>query len=572
MQLSPASEDAIISKMVAHGATQFSRLLYLSNKILDLVRSNRITFIMAPTDAALQAFANRYSKQMQDLATTKLGQTIVENHFSSTFDGLQASALMLSGRILPLDSKVVPNYGIIGGGKIGNTIIYFISIVIIYPDQDKLWRTERSAGFKSALGPEGFKALILQGSIKGQDLINLCSTNFEAKEFCDKKDAASGRTIFHTLLEREFGIDLPGTENAKNEYLYHYRGSYTYYTHARGNVLIPRLGMEPIRATLVSDEKHLEALRIGMILICLTIENKIKAYTFDATLGINGAGFTEIPVALGYHSIPPPLPIDDAFALPKIKKLTSHDYDSVVMLYALGYNGHIYVAKITARPILEFHDQSLTLRLFDISGRFGLYRPTNSVVKRVTLGHPSRVHHLASHITEVPSNAVAIFNQGDSLMLQNMGYCAVNDLKYGVVHVLNDFPGGKFQCDVNHVFFNSSWRQVFILTDLGELWSNKYDRTTSRGEGWIKLRIPEGSQIIDVYPNAGISLGSYVPAFLNSRGEIMMIDYTFTNGTVAIIATIPGLAKLFGFMLENGPVSPVKFGQNVIVGMTDRIA
>jgi hypothetical protein len=569
MQLSPVSEDAIISKMVIHGATQFSRLLYLSNKILDLVRSNRITFIMAPTDAALQAFATRYSKPLQDLADTKLGQTIVENHFSSTFDGLQASARMLSGQILPLDAKVVPNYGIVGGGKIGNVIIYFISIVIIYPDQDKLWRTERSAGFKSNLGTDGFKALILQGSIKGQDLINLCSTNFEAKEFCDKKDAASGRTIFHTLLEREFGIDLPGSENAKNEYLRHYRGSYTYYTHVRGNVLIPRLGVEPLRATLVSDEKHLEVLRVGMILICLTIENKIKAYTFDATLGVNGAGFTEIPVALGHHLIPPPLPVDDVFDLPKIKKLTSYSYNGVVMLYALGYNGHIYIAQITARPMLEFHDQTFTYPLIDISGRVGLYRPTNSMVKSIQLNHPSMKD--SGQIAEVPQNAVGIFNQGNSLILQNTGYCAVNDLKYGVVYVLNDFPGGKFQCDVNHIFYNSSLHQIFILNDLGELWSNKYDRATSRGEGWIKLRIPEGIQIIDVYPNAGISLGSYVPDFLNSRGEIMLIDYTFTNGTMTVIATIPGLAKLFGFMLENGPVSPVRFGQNVVISMKERI-
>lgn len=570
MQLSPISEDAIISKMVAHGATQFSRLLYLSNKILDLVRSNRITFIMAPTDAALQAFANQYSKPLQDLAATKMGQTILENHFSSTFDGLQASAQMLNGQILPLEAKVIPNYGIVGGGKVGNVIIYFISIVIIYPDQHKSWANVRSIGFKSTLGTDGFKALILQGSIRGQDLLNLCSTNFEAKEFCDKKDAASGRTIFHTLLEREFGIDLPGNENAKNEYLSHYRGSYTYYTHVRGNVLIPRLGMEPLRASLVSDEKHLEVFRIGMILICLTIENKITAYTFDATLGTNGAGFTEIPVVIGQHNgMPLPVQIPVEWALPKIKKLTSYSYNGVVMIYALGYNGHIYIAQIAARPMLEFHDQTLAPSLFDISGRVGLYRPTNSMVYRVQLGHPSMGD--SGQIAEVPPNAVAVFDQGNSLILQNTDYCAVRDLKYGVMHVLNDFPGGKFQCDVNHVFFNSSWNQVFILNDLGELWSNKYDRVSSRGEGWMKLRIPEGSQIIDVYPNAGISLGSYVPAFLNARGEILMIDYAFTNGTMTVIATIPGLAKLFGFMLENGPVSPVKFGQNIIIQMTDRI-
>lgn len=125
--------DTVLSALTAGGATKFSAIVGKSRRLLMMLNANRIKLIMAPLDAAMQAFATQYSKSTEEVMGSVMGQDIIENHFSPEFsqDPAVLSLLTINGRSLLIDAVSVAKYGIVSAKKVGEVVIYFVSMVIL---------------------------------------------------------------------------------------------------------------------------------------------------------------------------------------------------------------------------------------------------------------------------------------------------------------------------------------------------------------------------------------------------------------------------------------------------------
>ncbi len=177
--------DTVLSTLEAGGAREFSTIVGKSRRLLMMLNANRIRLIMAPLDAAMQTFSAQYSKSTEELMSSVMGQDIIENHFSSEFsqDPNVLSLPTINGRSLLVDRNSVAKYGIVSAKKVGDVVIYFVSVVILSAEKVQAppatainidWSHKVTEGDCKRLSNE-MRAVILQ-ILKRPDLIYFLST------------------------------------------------------------------------------------------------------------------------------------------------------------------------------------------------------------------------------------------------------------------------------------------------------------------------------------------------------------------------------------------------------------
>lgn len=539
--------DEVISALNGNGASLFAKLLYRSNKLLNLINNKQITLILAPTDEAIDDFLGRYKKSADALISSTVGQDILDNHFSSSKDASGRPLPAINGSLIPVDRTSLQNYRITNRVLVGETAIIFIGVVMANPNQLKNWTIERSAGLKTAfgggdIGNVGLNLLIRQGGIKGKDLINMCNSSFETNDFCNRDNGA----MFRQLLQQEFGISLQAGDDARSEYIMQHNASFTYMPVYDGNVEIASR-----RYLKVSENRHIQVLpqhefHYGMIILyCLGTDHRLTAYRENHTN----------PYAPGYVKI---LPIQ-IIGIPsdfKIKKIACGSQKVSV----LGYDGTLYVSSQTTST----DTKSIT---FNISagpnfGMFVLDVDIDSVLV-LTEGR-KQIFNRGRRLVNAPVNKDAVRINGND----DIGIIKVVDGNVSIDYVsgntfdLKNFPGGSFEANFNKInIFDEILRyiMILILNDKGEIWlqhtmtREEYD---ARGEKinpnrWIKVQID--AKIIwmnSVEFKADLDV-SKVTILIDDRGRIFSLRLRWNPETLQfqpnleIIATIPGVLGIY---------------------------
>lgn len=527
--------DLVISTLEANGSSLFAKLLYRSNKLLNLLNNKQVNLILAPTDFAIQDFLSLHRKTAETLISSADGKDIIENHFSLARDMSGKPLNAINGSLIHVDKATLQTYRITNRVLVGEIAIIIIGIVIATPQQIKPWTTERSAGLKTAfgggdIGNVGLGLLIQQGQIRGNDLINLCSSSFETNEFCNKKDA-NGLTIFHQQLEREFGLRLGPDENARAEYLnIHRKAAYTYFTHPAGTVNINPTQ----KAFKIGKTQHLEAFAFDQTIICLGVDRLIRVFRLNPETNT----IDHLPNRFVTDGR-----VDDA---PKIRKMTylgTTGFNSYARILAWSYNGRVYMGNLSNQGIiLESIKINIPHEIVDISESSIMYRDLRAAKMTVhILGDGQNATYLPA-----PLNAVALQNHGKSI-IDRGNKCTIYMTANGQIYDLNNPPGATFQCDADHVFFNSSKTERVIIDDAGEIWFSNYSGN------WDKIPLPDNSKVIDVNTTYIIdqAFNRTITAILDDRGRVFLLGDGFVQvikGNLQLnapIVTLPGLVKIF---------------------------
>jgi hypothetical protein len=211
---------AIQNFLTANGATVFAKLLYNLPQLYQAVMSPKLTMIIAPTDESFEWLSNETQRPLAELLNSEAGRNLLSNHIS----------------VLPTQ-KVYPMFTAINGVTYGSgpedlaalkvtastiidgVVVLVASSVIGRPQQLTKSKRREEPGVFAGMTRDAFQALINTGNLRGKDLIALCNTNpYVDNTFCNSRDA-SGRTIFHYLIKREFNIDISVNEDSRNRYV-----------------------------------------------------------------------------------------------------------------------------------------------------------------------------------------------------------------------------------------------------------------------------------------------------------------------------------------------------------------
>jgi hypothetical protein len=195
----------------ANGASVFGNSLYSLPELHQAMNSG-VTVILAPSNKALGKLATSLTQSVEKFIATLNGQEILANHISvlpifSTFPLLRSINGFKFGNS-PTDVNAM---GITTSTNIDGIPIMIIDTALTSPTQtnpSNLTRTDISA----------VKIMIQTGNMKGADLINLCDSDPAINNNLCMNTDASGKTIFHQLLLKEYGIDYLPSEDAKTRY------------------------------------------------------------------------------------------------------------------------------------------------------------------------------------------------------------------------------------------------------------------------------------------------------------------------------------------------------------------
>lgn len=485
--IADGKSESVVSALEKGGANLFARALFDHSRLKKMIDDGQIRVILAPVDVAVQSFLRMSSSTIAQLGTTTAGRDIVENHFSS-MDGERAPFVMtINNQSVSLNGDVIrQQYGPRGIVDVATSTIVFISVLFSNPDQVKKLQIQRSPGLRSAISADALTNVISQGNIRGRDLINLCNTNFEANEFCNRKDANSGETMFHRLLRQEFNVSLAANQDAREAYILQHNSSLTYVRKGNGNVRIGRH-----RYIKVSDDRHLQIFPQHIrdsglnILYCIGTDHKLKAYGEDRRSYYG-------PVALMPQLTITGLPADF-----KIRKVTG-DINNVLVL---GYDGRFFISpgrKNNDTTIVNFitieSDRNPGFSTLDID--FNNRLVVNNGQKQVMEPLKQRT---------VSNDAIKITGDNAKTVME------IRDGSVVIAHwnstfSLQSFPGGSYEANFNKVkiIIDSSYNLVLVLNNEGELWSQLIDRVNQvPGEiekidpsKWVKLNVPGGGKII----------------------------------------------------------------------------
>jgi hypothetical protein len=521
MQLSPTQTivDKIISSLDAGGATQFSRLLYRSEKILNLLRNDQIKLIMAPVDAAFEEFTTLYNKSLELLVSTPSGHDILENHFTTMFTSARHVVTLptINGQSLPIDEVAVARYKIISNTKVGDTHILFISIVIMTNTQTRNWSNQRSAGFKTALGNPGLQALLANGQIRGNNLIALCNTNYEMNQYCDRKDA-SGKTMFHNLLRQEFKLDLPANIDAREQYILSNNTFYTHFNYDETNGT----------SIKVSETRHIQALEFHNRIFCLDPYHALTVFRAGHDPQ-NGDQYIVTPLTATYAMVNGG-PIDPP---PKIKKLMRNEHN----VFLQDYEGNVYNMLKNVYPvnIVQFQRISLSYTILDM----GL----DGTLIQEPGGNKLIIKNTGFEMASVPEDVKSLVNGGLFYLdiMDDGEYCTIINVESGNGFDFSDFKGSQYQCSSKKVFWENNTDKGLILTDSGELWVG----TRFGIPRWNKIAMPNAAKVIDVSVVHVIGYDHrFISTALDDRGRIYHIH---DNAAFNLLLTVPGLQKIFDF-------------------------
>jgi hypothetical protein len=203
-----------------NGADIFAKSLYNNPALRRAGLDPKLTMIIAPTDERFQWLSNETQKPLGELLNSEAGRNLLANHIS----------ILPTQKFYPMFTAI--NGVIYGSGPqdlaalnvrattiIDGVVVLVASSVIGRPQQLTKSKRREEPGVFAGMTRDAFQALVNTGNLRGKDLIALCNTNpYVDNNFCNSRDA-SGRTIFHYLVKREFNIDIPVTEDARSRYV-----------------------------------------------------------------------------------------------------------------------------------------------------------------------------------------------------------------------------------------------------------------------------------------------------------------------------------------------------------------
>ncbi len=538
MQLSPSSSISanVIHALETGGARTFALLVDRYDRLKDSLDKGLVTLILAPSDAAIEEFSVRYNKPVEILATSTAGQAIMANHVSAEPLTTNPSVKALNGRQIPLDVTTVTNvYRITKSFTVGRISIHIIQTVLVDDAQIPRLLAERSAGLKTAMGAEGLNALLTSGRIKGKELIRLCNSNFETNEFCNRKDRANGQTIFHRLLQKEFGLTIPSDQDARKQYvvLHNSKVGYTYYRARRGAVNINGAGF-----TRVSDELHLQSFEIGKFTVCLTINHVVKVYRWNAEIH-------------GYVEVSPVLNLNGNFGpLPPIKKIGRSELGTISnKVFVLTRDGKVY----NTEPIRE-GDANL---VFNTDPLLDPYGPFVDIKGKYRISKDSRG---TQQIVVASPNQIVLFGNDGEPVSVGAGYHVIRRnnacliaLSVGNFMDLSNFSGGPFTCHNDNVFLYNQGATVLILNESGQLWLGLQPLLAAN---WHRIVLPDDARIIDVSTSVVFDRAfNHQIAILDYLGRIYIVTLTDQLGSyqLRLHATVPGLVEIPPFNSDTMP-------------------
>lgn len=524
--------DRVLATMEAEGAGSFVSLVLATPDIMGMLRNNQIKLIFAPIDSLVELLINRSRKQS---ALDQTVRDIVANHFCSSYSETDPVSISVNGNNISLDAQMATIIGPTKKILIGDlTIVPITKSLLITAAQIKQLYTQRSAGLKSAfgggaLGNAGLSVLINNGKIQGQDLLHLCQSNFEAKSFCDQKDA-NGLTIFHRLLRDEFGIiNIPPTRNVRKLYSRYSRSAYTYVVRPDGDVLIG-----PHKCSKISENLHMQISEDYGNVYAVTASGKLEVFVVVASTN-PAYDLKQIPV----HGLP-----EDVV----IKKLISASEILGRARYVLSEQGEVFRLVISYATRGDIHTTCTWLMLppgiLDISGTYALAmgqdgRPYVTSLES-EFGRKPAPYYMPQRTIAIHSEIVL-----DVLTKNTTGECTLHvgpyvspDSKHRQ-YDLHNFPGGSHACNFQSIRRHPKYETLYILTRTGELWYSKIIPNGNLGE-WIKMVFPGGSKIVNLEFDK-ISYGEF-PGVVDDQGRIFGINYVTMESF--LIDTIPGIIEV----------------------------
>jgi hypothetical protein len=533
MQLSPTSAISanVIHALETSGARTFSLLVDRFDRLKDVLDKGLVTLILAPSDVAIEEFSVRYNKATAILGTSTIGQAIMANHVSAEPLTTNPSIKAINGYQIALDAATVTNvYRIAKSFTVGSISIHLIQTVLVDAAQIPRLMAERSSGLKTAMGVEGLNALLTSGRIKGKELIRLCNSNFETNDFCNRKDRANGQTIFHRLLQQEFGLTIPSDQDARKQYvvLHNSKVGYTYYRSRRGATKINGAGFAK-----VSDELHIQSFEIEKFTVCLTINHVVKVYRWNAETH----GFDEVhPIQIQNGNFGP---------LPAIKKIGRSELGTVSnKVFVLTYDGLVY----STQTIRE-RDDNLVFEPNTLIDRYG---PFVDIYGKYRISKDSR--GTQQIVVASPNQIVMFGNDGEPISVGAGGSCVIRRnnacliaLNAGGFMDLSNFPGGQFTCHNDNVLLYNQGTTVFILNDIGQLWLGLQPLLAVN---WHRIGLPDDARIIDASTSRVFnSEFNYQIAILDYLGRIYIVTLTDQIGSyqLRLHATVQGLVEIPAF-------------------------
>lgn len=137
MRLSPleTASDAVISSLESNKTKLYARLISRHPKITNLLNSEQIKFILAPSDAAIETFLKQHRKSPESLTNTPAGQAILENHVSSIFNTDDPTLAAINGIPIAVDKLSISSYHVYHKMRVGDVRIMFIGVVIVNSQQ-----------------------------------------------------------------------------------------------------------------------------------------------------------------------------------------------------------------------------------------------------------------------------------------------------------------------------------------------------------------------------------------------------------------------------------------------------
>ncbi len=216
--------DRVSKSLNRNGRSIFAQMLSKSLEIDNLMEQGVIKLIFVPSDQYLITIIRHYNFTMEQFTQALLRQNIFQNQFSRDSSSAKSPVMGLKGRPIDIDQEGLRLMGATGQDDLGDILIVMTERFVI-PEQelDSLLRFAkdygtRGPGVLTLMRKDDLANINQLGGIHGKDLIALCISNPETNRLCNSADGY-GRTIFHRLLQSEFGEIWPPFENARDRYI-----------------------------------------------------------------------------------------------------------------------------------------------------------------------------------------------------------------------------------------------------------------------------------------------------------------------------------------------------------------
>lgn len=508
----------VVADLQGAGADLFSRLLSRSLSGMQALKQLRAQMIFAPTDEALTQLFRQTGTTIATFLGTPSGDCLVSNHLGLKFSTIDPTIPTLVGKSVAVGQADIQNLGVVRAFKSQN-IIPVLIISTVLTDAQELQTLARREGnpILDALGQQNVNNLITIGGIKGKDLISLCLSNAEMNEFCDRKDD-TGRTIFHQLLERDYGIKLEPNRNARRIY--------------RDAVDAAVYYVDPVRLKQQMHDNEGALMRSDLVQIpggpykqCFVFSLRMDRATSVDELPGDLFGSLRRFIALtvdGRIKILRNTPENDGTFYPEIVILTPttqikklvHNRDDI---YALGESGDLYVLRPREAILTRVSPQEVDVLdvVFTDMHSTVMYRKGGEIhsgilTDSVYAGFPTTSQTLSRKVPQ--DSELELIDRGELLVINpKTGHCALYDSikMYSLFFRTDSLPSEFVRCSASRVFSTTipyasrpkyrGTRVYGILDGQKQIWIY-YDDSLGKSPGrWITNPVIKLNNVVEYH-------------------------------------------------------------------------